>query len=88
MDGVSTEMMIVMHEGSTAEEVERILERLESAGASGHVSTSDVVTVIAVMGEREVVAGLPLEAYPGWTRSCRFSVPTSWSAGSFAGPTR
>ena len=65
MDGGSTEMMIVMQEGSTPEEVERILERLESAGASGHVSTSDVVTVIAVMGERDVIAGLPLEAYPG-----------------------
>jgi 3-deoxy-7-phosphoheptulonate synthase len=65
MDGGSTEMMIVMQEGSTPEDVERILERLDSAGASGHVSTSDVVTVIAVMGEREVIAGLPLEAYPG-----------------------
>jgi hypothetical protein len=31
MDGASTEMMIVMQEGSTSEEVDRILERLESA---------------------------------------------------------
>src|SRR5512138_1078143 len=65
MDGGSTEMMIVMQEGSAAEDVDRIMERLESAGASGIVSTSDVVTVIAVMGERDVIAGLPLEAYPG-----------------------
>jgi 3-deoxy-7-phosphoheptulonate synthase len=65
MDEGSTEMMIVMQEGSTREEVDRILERLQSAGASGLVSTSDVVTVIAVMGERDVVAGLPLEAYAG-----------------------
>jgi 3-deoxy-7-phosphoheptulonate synthase len=65
MEDGSAEMMIVMHEGSTAEEVERILELLESAGAHGLVSTSDVVTVIAVMGERDVIAGLPLEAYPG-----------------------
>jgi 3-deoxy-7-phosphoheptulonate synthase len=61
----STEMMIVMEEGAPAEDVQRILELLDSAGARGHVSTSDVVTVIAVSGEREVVAGLPLEAYPG-----------------------
>ena len=33
---------------------------LESAGARGHVSTGDVVTVIGIMGEREVIAGLPL----------------------------
>jgi 3-deoxy-7-phosphoheptulonate synthase len=65
MEGGSTEMMIVMEETASAEEVGRILELLESAGARGHVSTSDLVTVIGVMGERDVVAGLPLEAYPG-----------------------
>ncbi len=65
MEAASTEMMIVMEEGATAEDVGRILELLESAGARGHVSTGDVVTVIGVMGERDVVAGLPLEAYPG-----------------------
>lgn len=59
------EMMIVMQESATQEDVARILELLESAGAQGRVSTSDVVTVIAVIGERDVVAGLPLEAYPG-----------------------
>jgi 3-deoxy-7-phosphoheptulonate synthase len=65
MDGGSTEMMIVMEETATSDDVTRILELLESAGARGHVSTSDLVTVIGVMGERDVVAGLPLEAYPG-----------------------
>jgi 3-deoxy-7-phosphoheptulonate synthase len=64
MDGASTEMMIVMEETASNEDVQRILELLEGAGARGHVSTSDLVTVIAVMGERDVVAGLPLEAYP------------------------
>jgi 3-deoxy-7-phosphoheptulonate synthase len=65
MEGASTEMMIVMDETASQEDVERILELLDEAGAKGHVSTSDVVTVIGVMGERDVVAGLPLEAYPG-----------------------
>ena len=65
MDLGSTEMMIVMQESAPPEDVDRILERLESAGARGHVSTSDVVTVIGVIGERDVIAGLPLEAYPG-----------------------
>jgi 3-deoxy-7-phosphoheptulonate synthase len=65
MDLGSTEMMIVMQESAPREDVDRILERLESAGARGHVSTSDVVTVIGVIGERDVIAGLPLEAYPG-----------------------
>lgn len=65
MDFASTEMMIVMEENAGQDEVDRILERLESAGARGHVSTGDVVTVIGVIGERDVIAGLPLEAYPG-----------------------
>ncbi|MGI5939603.1 MAG: 3-deoxy-7-phosphoheptulonate synthase [Thermoleophilia bacterium] len=65
MDTAGTEIMIVMEEGAGPEEVEPILERLESAGARGHVSTGDVVTVIGVIGERDVIAGLPLEAYPG-----------------------
>jgi len=57
--------MIVMQETASAEDVDRILELLDSAGARGHVSTGDVVTVIGIMGERDVIAGLPLEAYPG-----------------------
>jgi 3-deoxy-7-phosphoheptulonate synthase len=65
MDVASTEMMIVMQETATDEDVARILERLESAGAQGYVSGSDVATVIGIMGERDVIAGLPLEAYPG-----------------------
>ncbi len=65
METRSTEMMIVMQETASAEDVDRILELLDSAGARGHVSTGDVVTVIGIMGERDVIAGLPLEAYPG-----------------------
>lgn len=65
MDIGSTEMMIVMQESASTEEVDRILERLDGAGARGYVSTSDVATVIGVVGERDVIAGLPLEAYPG-----------------------
>jgi 3-deoxy-7-phosphoheptulonate synthase len=58
-------MMIVMREGATREEVERVLQRLAEAGANGHVSSNESVTVIGVIGDREVVAGLPLEALPG-----------------------
>jgi 3-deoxy-7-phosphoheptulonate synthase len=65
MEGAGTEMMIVMEEAASADDIQRILELLQGAGARGHVSTSDVVTVIGVIGERDVVAGLPLEAYPG-----------------------
>ena len=36
MDGGSTEMMIVMQEGSAREDVERILERLAERGGQRH----------------------------------------------------
>jgi len=65
LEGGSIEMMIVMKEGSTQVDVDHVLMRLEEAGGRGHVSTGDVVTVIGVMGDREVIAGLPLEAFPG-----------------------
>jgi 3-deoxy-7-phosphoheptulonate synthase len=65
MQSSGTEMIIVMQDSATSEEVERILELLDSAGARGLVSTSDLATVIGIIGERDVIAGLPLEAYPG-----------------------
>lgn len=65
LEGGSIEMMIVMKEGSAQADVDHVLLRLEEAGARGHVSTGDVVTVIGVIGDREVIAGLPLEAFPG-----------------------
>jgi 3-deoxy-7-phosphoheptulonate synthase len=65
LDGGSIDMMIVMRESASAADVEQVLDRLAEAGARGHVSQGDVVTVIGVMGDREVIAGLPLEAYPG-----------------------
>ena len=65
LEAGSIEMMIVMREGATQEEVEHVLERLADAGARGHVSTGDVVTVIGVIGDREVIAGIPLEAFLG-----------------------
>jgi len=53
MEGASTEMMIVCRRPRRPEDVARILELLEGAGARGHVSTSDLVMVIGVMGERD-----------------------------------
>ncbi|MHB8870674.1 MAG: 3-deoxy-7-phosphoheptulonate synthase [Thermoleophilia bacterium] len=58
-------MMIVMREGATQAEIEHVLARLTESGARGYVSTGDVVTVIGVIGEREVIAGIPLEAFVG-----------------------
>jgi 3-deoxy-7-phosphoheptulonate synthase len=59
------ELLIVMSGSATQEEVEHVVERLEEAGAQAHVSPGRQATVIGAIGERELIATLPLEGYPG-----------------------
>jgi 3-deoxy-7-phosphoheptulonate synthase len=58
-------MMIVMKEGATADEIEAVVQRVKSVGARAHVSKGEMVTVIGAIGDREHVANLGLEGYPG-----------------------
>jgi 3-deoxy-7-phosphoheptulonate synthase len=58
-------MMIVMKEGATVGEIEAVVQRVESVGARAHVSKGEMVTVIGAIGDREHVANLGLEGYPG-----------------------
>ncbi len=61
-------MMVIMEESATPEQVARVVARVEEVGASAHVSVGERVTVIGVMGDREELTGLPLEAMPGVER--------------------
>jgi 3-deoxy-7-phosphoheptulonate synthase len=58
-------MMIVMKEGATAEQIDAVVERVESVGAKAHISKGELVTVIGAIGDREHVANLELDGYPG-----------------------
>src|SRR5215212_833765 len=58
-------MMIVMKEGASQEEIDAVLRRVESVGATAHVSQGELVTVIGAIGDRERVANLELDGYPG-----------------------
>src|SRR4051794_41986261 len=58
-------MMIVMKEGASREDVDAVIHRVESVGAKAHVSEGELVTVIGAIGDREHVANLDLEGYPG-----------------------
>ena len=57
--------MIVMKEGASQEQVDAVIRRVESVGASAHISQGDFVTVIGAIGDREHVANLGLEGAPG-----------------------
>ena len=58
-------MMIVMKEGASRHEVDAVIARVESVGAKAHVSEGELVTVIGAIGDREHVANLQLDGYPG-----------------------
>ncbi len=61
-------MMVIMSEAATADEVARVVARVEEIGASAHVSAGERVTVIGVIGDREEITQLPLEAMAGVDR--------------------
>src|SRR4051812_32029717 len=58
-------MMIVMKEGASPDQIDAVVTRVESVGAQAHVSQGELVTVIGAIGDREHVANLGLEGYPG-----------------------
>src|SRR5919108_4535137 len=58
-------MMIVMKEGATAEQIDAVIERVQSVGAKAHISKGELVTVIGAIGDREHVDNLGLEGFPG-----------------------
>ena len=61
----SPELLIVMGAQASTHEIDEVVARLEEAGASAHVSHGRDATVIGAIGERELLATLPLEGYPG-----------------------
>ena len=64
--GRTADMMIVMQEGATEEQVRHVVERIEQAGARAHPSRGEFVTVIGAIGDdRQIVASLQLEGEPG-----------------------
>ncbi|MGI8632105.1 MAG: 3-deoxy-7-phosphoheptulonate synthase [Solirubrobacterales bacterium] len=58
-------MMIVMKPHARQDQIDAVVERVESVGCSAHVSPGEVLTVIGAIGDRDSVAGLGLEGAPG-----------------------
>jgi 3-deoxy-7-phosphoheptulonate synthase len=58
-------MMIVMRPEATEEQIDAVVERVESVGCSAHMSKGEVLTVIGAIGDRDRVAALGLEGAPG-----------------------
>jgi 3-deoxy-7-phosphoheptulonate synthase len=58
-------MMIVMKATATEDQVQAVIDRIESCGARAHPSRGEEVTLIGAIGDREHVARLGLEGAPG-----------------------
>src|ERR1700755_3310201 len=61
----SPELLIVMASGATPDQTEHVLARLQEAGVDARVTRGGKLTLIGAIGERELLATLPLEGYPG-----------------------
>src|SRR5205809_2846351 len=61
----SPELLIVMAAGATPDETEHVLARLQEVGVHARVTRGREATVIGAIGERELLATLPLEGFPG-----------------------
>src|SRR5213594_2241678 len=59
------ELLIVMGASATADQVDEVVARLEEAGCSAFVTPGREATVIGAIGERELLATLPLEGFAG-----------------------
>src|SRR5215218_2702775 len=61
----SPELLIVMGAAATPDQVDEVVSRLAEAGVHAHVTPGKDATVIGAIGERELLASLPLEGFPG-----------------------
>src|SRR5437773_8083086 len=59
------EQLIVMGASATQDQVDEVVARLDEAGCSAFVTPGREATVIGAIGERELLATLPLEGFAG-----------------------
>ena len=77
------ELLIVMGASATQEQVDEVVARLDEAGCSAFVTPGREATVIGAIGERELLATLPLEGFAGVEQVLPISSRTSSSRASF-----
>jgi 3-deoxy-7-phosphoheptulonate synthase len=61
----SPELLVVMGASATADQTEHVLARLAEQGIDARVQRGREATVIGLIGDREQLALLPLEGFPG-----------------------
>ncbi len=54
-----------MKEEATEEQIQHVIDKLESAGLRHHLSRGEIKTVIGVIGDREAISRVPIQVLPG-----------------------
>lgn len=68
-------MIVVMKEGASQSEIDRVMELLKSKGLGAHLSVGVETTVIGVIGAKEKVHELGIETLPGVEKIVTVSYP-------------
>lgn len=63
-------MIIVMNMEATKEDVERVVSAIRSNHLQAHIVEGESKTVIGVIGDKQAVANLSLEAFKGVEKNC------------------
>src|SRR5438876_8262299 len=61
----NTAMIIVLKPGTTAAEIDHVIERIQQLGLKPHVSTGEHRTIIGVIGDESKMQAQPLQAIAG-----------------------
>ncbi|MBN1572296.1 MAG: 3-deoxy-7-phosphoheptulonate synthase [Deltaproteobacteria bacterium] len=62
-------MILILKPGYTEEELEHLLERIEEAGLTPHISKGKERTIVGAIGEERILQALPIESLPGVERA-------------------
>src|SRR6187549_1778916 len=76
-------MMIVMKEDASQDQIDAVVDKVESVGATAHVSQGEVLTVVGAIGDRERIANLDLRGAPGVDRVVPITKPYKLASSQF-----
>lgn len=66
-------MIVVMKPGSTQENLEAVVKKIESAGLRTHLSKGEEVTIVGVIGDKKIIANLELQMLEGVDKTVRIT---------------
>ena len=57
-------MIVVLRPGTTQDEIQKIVERIEGFGLRAHISQGEERTIIGAIGDERLLADQTLESFP------------------------